>query len=106
MCAKPRRSSAKLPITKKANVNTAESKGEEKDEKNNATAVMIANCNTMKYSATTTPRSLPCRWPETYSSEAKTPAAMQRVFTTNVPVRPKNFPAMNSQRLTGRDKTV
>src|SRR5258708_38299194 len=52
--ANPRRSSAKLPITKSENANTAESSGEEKDEKNNASAVMITNCSTMKYSATTT----------------------------------------------------
>ena len=60
----------------------------------------------MKYRATTIPESERWKWCETYSSAAKTPNAMKLVFTTRVPARPKNFPAMNSQRLTGRDNTV
>src|SRR5207245_6820632 len=49
--ANPRKSSAKLPITNRENANTAESSGDENDENNNASAVIITNCRMMKYNA-------------------------------------------------------
>jgi len=36
----------------------------------------------------------------------KTPIAMKKGFTTSVPAQAKNFPTINSQRRTGRDRTV
>src|SRR6266566_3105385 len=52
MLAKPRRSSAKHPITNSAKANTAESNGEENEENKRASAVIIKNCRMMKYKAT------------------------------------------------------
>src|SRR5437867_5532199 len=95
-------------MTNRENVNTAESSGEENDEKNNANAVIMTNSSTMKYNARSTHPSLAmsawCR--ETKERAAKTPMAMKNVFTASVPVSPKNFPAINSQRRTGRESTV
>src|SRR5579863_10230811 len=50
--AKPRRSSEKLPITKREKANTADSRGDENEENSSASDVMIRNCRTIKYRAT------------------------------------------------------
>src|SRR5208283_3950612 len=84
--AKPRRSSARLPITNSAKVKTADISGVEKDEKNSASAHTIRNCSTMKYSATRTHTSIFSNLWATQSSATKTPIAMRNVFTTSVPV--------------------
>src|SRR2546422_6138567 len=106
MPAKPRRSSAKQPITNRENANTADSNGEENDENSSASAQMIKNSRTMKYNATRMSASGLANLWDTYSRAANTPMAMKKVFTTSVPASPKNLPTMNSQRRTGRDSTV
>src|ERR1700687_5728970 len=106
MPANPRRSSAKLPMTNSEKANTADSSGEENDEKNRVRGGMIRNCKMMKYKATRTQPS--CFWKrcETYSRATKTPMAMKNVLTVRVPAKPKNLPTINSQRRTGRESTV
>src|SRR5580704_8002213 len=104
--ANPRRSSANVPITNKAKANTAESNGEENEENSSAKAVMIRNWRMMKYNATKTQPSAAWKWRETYNNAANTPSAMKNALTTSVPARPKNLPTINSQRWTGRDRTV
>src|SRR5260370_13580189 len=99
-----RRPSARLPITNKEKANTADSSGEEKDENNSASEHRIRNCSTMKNNATRIQASEDWNLCETYSRAAKTPMAMQNVFTTSAPLSPKNLPTMNSQRRTGRDR--
>src|SRR5580700_504312 len=106
MAANPRRSSAKLPMTNSEKANTADNNGDENDEKNRANAVIIRNCKTMKYNATSTQPSAVWKRCDTYSKARNTPMAMKNVFTTRVPAKPKNLPTMNSQRRTGRDRTV
>src|SRR5580704_9379011 len=63
--ANPRRSSANVPITNKAKANTADNNGEENEENNSASEVMIRNWRTMKYSATSTQASVAWKWCET-----------------------------------------
>src|ERR1700733_3945428 len=106
MPAKPRRSSAKLPMTKSEKVKTAESSGDENEENSNDSEQMTRNSRMMKYNATKTDASDRIKLCETYSSAAKTPIAMKNVFTASVPARPKYLPTINSQRLTGRESTV
>src|SRR5579862_5021213 len=104
--AKARRSSSKVPITNNEKVKTAESSGEENEEKNSASAVTITNWRMMKYKATSIHGLGLCKAFETYQEAANTPIAMKNVFTTSVPESPKNLPAINSHRCTGRDSTV
>src|SRR5580658_1472539 len=106
MPANPRRSSAKLPITNSENANTADSSGDENDEKSSASEQMIRNSRIMKYNATKISASGLENLCVTYNSAPNTPMAMKNVFTTSVPARPKNLPTMNSQRRTGRESTV
>src|ERR1035438_1155856 len=93
-------------MTKSAKLKTADISGVEKEEKNNANAQTIKNCRTMKYSAARTQTSIFSNLWAMYRSARKTPSAMKNVLTTSVPVSPKNFPTMNSQRRTGRESTV
>src|SRR5258708_7040026 len=106
MAAKPRRSSAKLPITNNEKAKTAASSGEENDENSSASEQIIRNCRTMKYRATKINASGRVNLCETSSRAANTPMAIKNVFTTKVPASPKNLPTMNSQRRTGRESTV
>src|SRR5256885_1236777 len=106
MAANPRRSSAKLPMMNSENANTAESSGDENDENSRAREQRIRNSRTMKYKATKIKASGEENLWATYNKAANTPMAMKNVFTTSVPANPRNFPTMNSQRRTGRDRTV
>ncbi len=104
--AKPRKSCDRFPITNSAKVNTAAIRGVENEEKKSASAHTTKNCSTMKYTAASTGTSIfSNRW-ATDSSARNTPMAMKNVFTTSVPVSPKNFPTTNSHRRTGRERTV
>src|ERR1700691_5223541 len=106
MPAKLRRSSAKFPMTNSEKAKTAESKGEENDENNNANEQMITNSRTMKYNATRIRAPAGTNFGEKKNSGATSPTAMKKGFSPSVPASPKNLPTMNSQRRTGRESTV
>ncbi len=90
MAANPRKSSAKLPMTKSENAKTADISGEENDENRSASDGNDQKLKDDKIQRHKHPaiRAIE-NGRETYNSAANTPIAIKNVFTTSVPLTQK-----------------